>query len=192
MSGDRRDGSQPNLQPPHCIVTLYIRSKSGHGHCAKLQLVDLAGSEDNRLTGNTGIRLAESGSINQSLFVLGRVIDELNKDSQSTRRRGTHQPRIPYRDSKLTRLLPKRATPASRATIRFVYCNRAMEKQTLEHKSRRTCAGSICNSPMRLHHQGGANQRTPLSRLRTVKPAGVTQKELQRRGPRRESTTEQS
>ncbi|XP_052054536.1 kinesin-like protein KIF22 isoform X2 [Apodemus sylvaticus] len=61
----------------------------------KLYLIDLAGSEDNRRTGNQGIRLKESGAINSSLFVLGKVVDALNQGL----------PRIPYRDSKLTRLL---------------------------------------------------------------------------------------
>ncbi|XP_077996007.1 kinesin-like protein KIF22 [Glandiceps talaboti] len=61
----------------------------------KLLLIDLAGSEDNRRTGNQGIRLKESGAINVSLFSLGQVVDALNQGL----------PRIPYRDSKLTRLL---------------------------------------------------------------------------------------
>ncbi|KAG8543472.1 hypothetical protein GDO81_024574 [Engystomops pustulosus] len=61
----------------------------------KLYLIDLAGSEDNRRTGNEGIRLKESGAINSSLFTLSKVVDALNQGL----------PRIPYRDSKLTRLL---------------------------------------------------------------------------------------
>ncbi|KAM9098649.1 kinesin-like protein KIF22 isoform X2 [Sarcophilus harrisii] len=61
----------------------------------KLYLIDLAGSEDNRRTGNQGLRLKESGAINASLFVLGKVVDALNQGL----------PRVPYRDSKLTRLL---------------------------------------------------------------------------------------
>jgi hypothetical protein len=63
----------------------------------KLHLIDLAGSEDNRRTGNSGTRLAESGKINMSLFVLGKVITALNS--------GNTQQRVAYRDSKLTRLL---------------------------------------------------------------------------------------
>ncbi|XP_067884608.1 kinesin-like protein KIF22 [Heterodontus francisci] len=61
----------------------------------KLYLIDLAGSEDNRRTGNQGVRLKESGAINTSLFVLSKVVDALNQGLR----------RIPYRDSKLTRLL---------------------------------------------------------------------------------------
>ena len=39
----------------------------------KLHLIDLAGSERNGKTGNRGGRLQESGNINMSLFVLGKV-----------------------------------------------------------------------------------------------------------------------
>lgn len=71
--------------------TLPYRRQTG-----KLYLVDLAGSEDNRRTGNQGIRLKESGAINLSLFSLSKVVDSLNSGTAV---------RVPYRDSKLTRLL---------------------------------------------------------------------------------------
>uniref|UniRef100_A0A6V7QT85 Kinesin-like protein n=1 Tax=Ananas comosus var. bracteatus TaxID=296719 RepID=A0A6V7QT85_ANACO len=61
----------------------------------KLNLIDLAGNEDNRKTGNDGIRLQESAKINQSLFALSNVIYALNNNEL----------RIPYRESKLTRIL---------------------------------------------------------------------------------------
>lgn len=61
----------------------------------KLNLVDLAGSERQSKTGSTGQRLAEATKINLSLSTLGNVISSLV-------RKDTH---IPYRDSKLTRLL---------------------------------------------------------------------------------------
>eukprot|EP00762_Andalucia_godoyi_P001004 ANDGO_02125.mRNA.1 Kinesin-II 95 kDa subunit len=63
----------------------------------KLNLVDLAGSERVRYTGATGVRLEESKKINQSLSALGNVIAAL------TDPRGRSH--IPYRDSKLTRIL---------------------------------------------------------------------------------------
>jgi len=63
----------------------------------KLNLVDLAGSERVRLSGATGQRLEESKKINQSLSALGNVISAL------TDTRGRKH--IPYRDSKLTRIL---------------------------------------------------------------------------------------
>jgi hypothetical protein len=49
----------------------------------KINLIDLAGSEDNRRTDNGKERLAESGAINKSLFVLGQVVDSINAASVS-------------------------------------------------------------------------------------------------------------
>lgn len=63
----------------------------------KLNLVDLAGSERLSITGATGKRLEECKKINQSLSALGNVISALT-DVKS-------RSHIPYRDSKLTRLL---------------------------------------------------------------------------------------
>ncbi|KAL4262008.1 Kinesin-like protein [Pleurotus pulmonarius] len=60
-----------------------------------INLVDLAGSENNKLTGNDASRMAESAAINKSLSVLGQVVHALN----------SNQTRIPYRNSKLTRIL---------------------------------------------------------------------------------------
>ena len=63
----------------------------------KLNLVDLAGSESVWVTGATGKRLEESKNINQSLSCLGNVIAALTDSKPRSH--------IPYRDSKLTRLL---------------------------------------------------------------------------------------
>ena len=63
----------------------------------KLNLVDLAGSERLSITGATGKRLEECKKINQSLSALGNVIAALTDVKARTH--------IPYRDSKLTRLL---------------------------------------------------------------------------------------
>ena len=63
----------------------------------KLNLVDLAGSERIRITGATGQQLEESKKINKSLSCLGNVINAL------TDQKGRIH--VPYRDSKLTRLL---------------------------------------------------------------------------------------
>ncbi|KAH7523757.1 hypothetical protein FEM48_Zijuj06G0045900 [Ziziphus jujuba var. spinosa] len=63
-----------------------------------LNLVDLAGSERIAKTGADGVRLKEGKHINKSLMILGNVI---NKLSDGAKNRG----HIPYRDSKLTRIL---------------------------------------------------------------------------------------
>ncbi|KAI3672531.1 hypothetical protein L6452_38620 [Arctium lappa] len=68
--------------------------------CAKLHLVDLAGSERAKRTGADGMRLREGIHINKGLLALGNVISALGDDKK--RKEGGH---VPYRDSKLTRLL---------------------------------------------------------------------------------------
>ena len=80
-------------------VTVYIKRTADNGEdfvsAGKLNLVDLAGSENIQRSGAESKRAAEAGLINKSLLTLGRVINALVE-------RGSH---IPYRESKLTRLL---------------------------------------------------------------------------------------
>ncbi|KAL2675294.1 hypothetical protein Neosp_011478 [[Neocosmospora] mangrovei] len=81
-------------------ITTYVRKPNEHGvdalvSAGKLNLVDLAGSENIQRSGAENKRAAEAGLINKSLLTLGRVINALVD-------RGSH---IPYRESKLTRLL---------------------------------------------------------------------------------------
>lgn len=66
----------------------------------KFSLIDLAGSERAANTNNTGIRLVEGANINRSLLALGNWITLLYQNSEKKTK--TY---IPYRDSKLTRLL---------------------------------------------------------------------------------------
>ncbi|CAL8086563.1 unnamed protein product [Calicophoron daubneyi] len=81
-------------------VTVHIREVSPSNgeellRIGKLHLVDLAGSESVGRSGAVDKRAREAGSINQSLLTLGRVITALVE----------HAPHVPYRESKLTRLL---------------------------------------------------------------------------------------
>lgn len=86
----------------HAVFCVVIESQSvdeagmEHIRVGKLNLVDLAGSERQSKTGATGERLKEATKINQSLSALGNVISAL-VDGKSRH--------IPYRDSKLTRIL---------------------------------------------------------------------------------------
>ncbi|XP_060897129.1 kinesin-like protein KIF17 [Labrus mixtus] len=86
----------------HSIFTIHLEicstDAAGQDHlrAGKLNLVDLAGSERQSKTGATGERLREATKINLSLSALGNVISAL-VDGRSKY--------IPYRDSKLTRLL---------------------------------------------------------------------------------------
>lgn len=85
----------------HTVFTITVHTKKagedGEDYlCAgKLNLVDLAGSENIQRSGAENKRAAEAGLINKSLLTLGRVINALVDRS----------PHIPYRESKLTRLL---------------------------------------------------------------------------------------
>ncbi|KAK4153316.1 kinesin-like protein bimC [Chaetomidium leptoderma] len=80
-------------------ITVYTKQKTENGEdylmLGKLNLVDLAGSENIQRSGAENKRAAEAGLINKSLLTLGRVINALVD-------RSSH---IPYRESKLTRLL---------------------------------------------------------------------------------------
>ncbi|CRK86248.1 CLUMA_CG000163, isoform A [Clunio marinus] len=81
-------------------ILVHIKENGNDGEemlkIGKLNLVDLAGSENISKAGNEkGIRTRESVNINQSLLTLGRVITALVERT----------PHIPYRESKLTRLL---------------------------------------------------------------------------------------
>ncbi|CAN6350789.1 unnamed protein product [Urochloa humidicola] len=88
----------------HAVLSLRVSTDVVKG---KLNLIDLAGSEDNKRTFNEGIRLQESAKINQSLFALSNVISALNKSEL----------RIPYRESKLTRILQDSLGGSSRAVM---------------------------------------------------------------------------
>lgn len=83
----------------HAIFRLALGMEGG---CRReLTLVDLAGSERLGKTGAEGQRQKEGAAINKSLLVLGTVISKLSISALGGAR-GTH---VPYRDSKLTRVL---------------------------------------------------------------------------------------
>lgn len=84
----------------HAILTISLRRRTEDGRhvMSKLHFVDLAGSERLKRTQAQGDRAKESISINAGLLALGNVISALG----DTSKRSTH---VPYRDSKLTRLL---------------------------------------------------------------------------------------
>ncbi|CAA7021223.1 unnamed protein product [Microthlaspi erraticum] len=89
----------------HGVLVISITSEGTV--TGKINLIDLAGNEDNRRTGNEGTRLQESAKINQSLFALSNVVYALNNNLQ----------RVPYRESKLTRILQDSLGGTSRALM---------------------------------------------------------------------------
>ncbi|KAF4321628.1 hypothetical protein BBO99_00000735 [Phytophthora kernoviae] len=88
----------------HSIFTIKIHQKDAEDETksvfAKINLVDLAGSERAASTGAQGDRLREGANINKSLSALGNVINALVEASRAGKKVF-----IPYRNSKLTRVL---------------------------------------------------------------------------------------
>ncbi|XP_056158760.1 kinesin-like protein KIN-7K, chloroplastic isoform X1 [Syzygium oleosum] len=98
----------------HTIFTLTIESspcgENSEGEAvtlSQLNLIDLAGSESSKVEA-TGVRRKEGSYINKSLLTLGTVISKL------TDGRATH---VPYRDSKLTRLLQSSLSGHGRVSL---------------------------------------------------------------------------
>ncbi|KAK0450884.1 kinesin 2 [Armillaria borealis] len=104
----------------------------------KLNLVDLAGSENIGRSGAQNARAREAGMINQSLLTLGRVINALVDKAQH----------VPYRESKLTRLLQDslggRTKTCIIATVSPARSNIEETLSTLDYAMR---AKSIRNKP---------------------------------------------
>lgn len=87
----------------HAVFTVYLTQRDKYKlttqmRIAKLSLIDLAGSERAAVVNHRGARLREGANINKSLLALGNCINALAD-------RKTNSQHIPYRDSKLTRLL---------------------------------------------------------------------------------------
>lgn len=80
----------------HAILRVKLTQTTGNMvRESTASAIDLAGSEDNRRTDNGKERLVESAAINKSLFVLSQCIDAISRGDK----------RIPYRESKMTRIL---------------------------------------------------------------------------------------
>ena len=142
---------------------------------AQINLVDLAGSEKAAQTGATGQTLKEGANINRSLFMLGRVINELT----------TNSPHISYRDSALTRILQPAlggnaktaiiatATRANiaetKSTMLFAHgakkiqnktrVNESMTKDALIHRQQKEIAELQKMLEDERSHEGGSTER---------------------------------
>ena len=95
----------------HSIFVLQVSQKNlqdGSVKMGKLYLVDLAGSEKVGKTGATGQTLEEAKKINKSLSALGMVINALTDGKSS---------HVPYRDSKLTRILQESLGGNAKTTL---------------------------------------------------------------------------
>ncbi|XP_078269009.1 kinesin-like protein KIF11 [Rhinoraja longicauda] len=123
-------------------ITIHMKEMTLDGEelvkIGKLNLVDLAGSENIGRSGAVDKRAREAGNINQSLLTLGRVITALVERT----------PHIPYRESKLTRILQDslggRTKTSIIATISPASLNLEETTSTLEYAYR---AKNILNKP---------------------------------------------
>ncbi|XP_033328960.2 kinesin-like protein Klp61F [Megalopta genalis] len=133
-----------NSSRSHTIfsITVHIKENTIDGEellkTGKLNLVDLAGSENIGRSGAVDKRAREAGNINQSLLTLGRVITALVENT----------PHIPYRESKLTRLLQESLGGRTRtsiiATVSPASINLEETLSTLDYAHR---AKNITNRP---------------------------------------------
>jgi kinesin family protein 11 len=141
----------------HCLFTLTVCSKEEVAggiveRKGKLHLVDLAGSECAKNTGSdaNAARFRESQNINKSLLTLGRVISAL-RDKVG---------RIPYRDSKLTRLLQEALGGRSRTCIIATLSPSAMSAEeslsTLNYAEKaHGIKNKVVNASVRMHSGAG-------------------------------------
>ncbi|OWZ23501.1 Kinesin [Phytophthora megakarya] len=123
----------------HSIFTIKIHQKDADDETksvfAKINLVDLAGSERAASTGAQGDRLREGANINKSLSALGNVINALVEASRAGKKVF-----IPYRNSKLTRVLQEslggNSLCSMLATLSPASINFAETLSTLKYASR--------------------------------------------------------
>ena len=96
-----------NSSRSHCVFTVKI-IRTDNQECPTeaavnmMSFCDLAGMERTTKTQSRGERLKEAGNINTSLLVLGRCIDTMRSNQQNL---PSNKMMIPYRESKLTRIL---------------------------------------------------------------------------------------
>jgi len=124
----------------HAIFTIVVRQHL-RGNCteSKLHLVDLAGSERLKRTGAAGAQAKEGININKGLLILGNVIEALSKGGDTF---------IPYRDSKLTRVLQDSLGGNSKTV--FIACSSCADINTDESLNTlkyATRAAAIKNKP---------------------------------------------
>ncbi|CAF0783741.1 unnamed protein product [Rotaria sp. Silwood1] len=121
----------------HSVFLIHVKQENVESEkklTGKLYLVDLAGSEKVSKTGAEGQVLDEAKNINKSLSALGNVISALADGTKS---------HVPYRDSKLTRILQESLGGNARTTI-IICCspasyNESETKSTLEFGKRAKC-----------------------------------------------------
>jgi hypothetical protein len=132
----------------HSLLLIHAISeeKGEDGHSfkkyGKVTFVDLAGSERLKESKSQGVMIKETGNINKSLFTLGSVISALGDKKKS-------KSHIPYRDSKLTKLLMDSLGGTSKALmIANISPAAAYSEETMSTLNYATRAMNIKNKPI--------------------------------------------
>ncbi|KAF2819813.1 kinesin-domain-containing protein [Ophiobolus disseminans] len=153
---------------------------------SRASCIDLAGSEDNRRTDNNKERLVESSAINKSLFVLAQCVEAMNK----------RQSRIPYRESKMTRILSLGQNKGLTVMILNLAPTRAYHLDTISSlnfasRTKKIEVAEVENDPvlrvmakpLATSSIGGANiTRQPLRPLAAAHNVNLPEPEKQKKG----------
>jgi len=139
-AGDRYDDENEDGKSSSSATTT-----TTHQSLGKITFVDLAGSERLKHSGSRDKGTYETGLINRSLFALGKVISTLADEARDPRSVASH---VPYRDSKLTKLLMDSLGGRS-LTLMIACCSSNADHveetiRTLQYAARVT---SIVNTP---------------------------------------------
>ncbi len=126
----------------HSVFVIKIHQKDDTDELknifAKINLVDLAGSERVKSTGAQGATLKEGANINKSLSALGNVINALVEQAKA--KEGSRKVFVPYRNSKLTRVLQEslggNSVTAMLAALSPAACNFEETLSTLKYANR--------------------------------------------------------
>ena len=146
----------------HTLLRLILESKQvdeGTIKVSHLNLVDLAGSERASATTGDGLRFKEGTFINRSLLTLGTVIRRLSEAKQDSH--------IPYRDSKLTRILESSLGGNAKTVIICTVTTASVEEthSTLRFASR---AKSVENHAIVNEYSDDSDVDTMLKRLKKL------------------------
>lgn len=161
----------------HCVFMLTVESrakdnKTSNVRLSQLNLIDLAGSER---AATEKERRKEGAFINKSLLTLGTVIAKLSEQCAS----GKQEPHIPYRDSKLTRLLQSSLGGNARVAV---VCTLSPKKEHAIESLSTLRFGSRCKMVTTRAKQGSvvddkaliARYRRELEKLRAQLEVGNT------------------
>ncbi|PSR85696.1 P-loop containing nucleoside triphosphate hydrolase protein [Coniella lustricola] len=151
----------------HAILRVKLTQTTGQQILeSTASAIDLAGSEDNRRTENNRERLIESAAINKSLFVLSQCVEAISRGDK----------RIPYRESKMTRILQLGQNRGITVMILNLAPMRSYHLDTLSSlnvssRAKRIEVREIENeivfkqAPRAIHFTGSSIQRQPLRPL---------------------------